>query len=123
MFQTFLAPMSQVFPAEEDVNKHVEDNCKFKLSFRLYWVCRLNHMKPFVMSQYTQIHFCLISHSLHVTLVGLLCHKVESFKMTLQDITFITFLHECNVMKMQVKCGLIFIFIHFLPLSFVRGRG
>ncbi|KAF3844925.1 hypothetical protein F7725_008088 [Dissostichus mawsoni] len=25
--KTFLAPMSQVFPAEEDVNKHVEDNC------------------------------------------------------------------------------------------------
>ncbi|XP_026141654.1 myosin VIb isoform X1 [Carassius auratus] len=25
--KTFLAPISQVFPAEEDVNKHVEDNC------------------------------------------------------------------------------------------------
>uniref|UniRef100_A0A673CMX7 Unconventional myosin-VI n=1 Tax=Sphaeramia orbicularis TaxID=375764 RepID=A0A673CMX7_9TELE len=25
--KTFLAPMSQVFPAEEDVNKHVDDNC------------------------------------------------------------------------------------------------
>ncbi|KAM4624830.1 myosin VIb isoform 2-T2 [Polymixia lowei] len=25
--KTFLAPMSQVFPAEDDVNKHVEDNC------------------------------------------------------------------------------------------------
>jgi len=27
--QTFLAPISQVFPAEDDVNKHVEDNCKY----------------------------------------------------------------------------------------------
>ncbi len=26
--QNFLAPMSQVFPAEDDVNKHVDDNCK-----------------------------------------------------------------------------------------------
>uniref|UniRef100_A0A665VKF4 Unconventional myosin-VI n=1 Tax=Echeneis naucrates TaxID=173247 RepID=A0A665VKF4_ECHNA len=25
--KTFLAPISQVFPAEDDVNKHVEDNC------------------------------------------------------------------------------------------------
>ncbi|MEQ2290545.1 Unconventional myosin-VI [Ameca splendens] len=25
--KTFLAPMSQVFPAEDDVNKHVDDNC------------------------------------------------------------------------------------------------
>uniref|UniRef100_A0A6Q2Y5R8 Unconventional myosin-VI n=1 Tax=Esox lucius TaxID=8010 RepID=A0A6Q2Y5R8_ESOLU len=25
--KTFLAPMNQVFPAEEDVNKHMEDNC------------------------------------------------------------------------------------------------
>ncbi|XP_035242841.1 myosin VIb isoform X1 [Anguilla anguilla] len=25
--KTFLAPMNQVFPAEDDVNKHVEDNC------------------------------------------------------------------------------------------------
>ncbi|KAL0969389.1 hypothetical protein UPYG_G00226800 [Umbra pygmaea] len=25
--KTFLAPISQVFPAEEDVNKHMEDNC------------------------------------------------------------------------------------------------
>uniref|UniRef100_A0A3Q2UT99 Unconventional myosin-VI n=1 Tax=Haplochromis burtoni TaxID=8153 RepID=A0A3Q2UT99_HAPBU len=25
--KTFLAPVSQVFPAEDDVNKHVEDNC------------------------------------------------------------------------------------------------
>uniref|UniRef100_A0A667XD25 Unconventional myosin-VI n=1 Tax=Myripristis murdjan TaxID=586833 RepID=A0A667XD25_9TELE len=25
--KTFLAPMSQVFPAEDDVSKHVEDNC------------------------------------------------------------------------------------------------
>ncbi|XP_065144554.1 myosin VIb [Paramisgurnus dabryanus] len=25
--KTFLAPINQVFPAEEDVNKHVEDNC------------------------------------------------------------------------------------------------
>ncbi|MEQ2256272.1 Unconventional myosin-VI [Ilyodon furcidens] len=25
--QTFLAPINQVFPAEDDVNKHVEDNC------------------------------------------------------------------------------------------------
>ncbi|XP_054651935.1 myosin VIb isoform X1 [Dunckerocampus dactyliophorus] len=25
--KTFLAPMSQVFPAEDDANKHVEDNC------------------------------------------------------------------------------------------------
>ena len=29
--QPFLAQMSQVFPAEEDVNKHVEDNCKSAL--------------------------------------------------------------------------------------------
>lgn len=29
VLQTFLAPMSQVFPAEDDVNKHVDDNCKF----------------------------------------------------------------------------------------------
>lgn len=28
VLQTFLAPMSQVFPAEDDVNKHVDDNCK-----------------------------------------------------------------------------------------------
>lgn len=28
MLQTFLAPISQVFPAEDDVNKHVDDNCK-----------------------------------------------------------------------------------------------
>ena len=26
--QTFLAPVSQVFPAEDDVNKHMEDNCE-----------------------------------------------------------------------------------------------
>uniref|UniRef100_A0A3Q2CIV2 Unconventional myosin-VI n=1 Tax=Cyprinodon variegatus TaxID=28743 RepID=A0A3Q2CIV2_CYPVA len=26
--KTFLAPVNQVFPAEDDVNKHVEDNCK-----------------------------------------------------------------------------------------------
>ncbi|CAG01456.1 unnamed protein product [Tetraodon nigroviridis] len=25
--KTFLAPINQVFPAEDDVNKHVEDNC------------------------------------------------------------------------------------------------
>lgn len=29
LFQTFLAPINQVFPAEDDVNKHVEDNCEF----------------------------------------------------------------------------------------------
>ncbi len=27
--QTFLAPINQVFSAEDDVNKHVEDNCKY----------------------------------------------------------------------------------------------
>lgn len=31
VLQTFLAPMNQVFPAEDDVNKHVEDNCKKSL--------------------------------------------------------------------------------------------
>lgn len=40
MLQTFLAPMSQVFPAEDDVNKHVDDNCKstHSLLFKLYFV-------------------------------------------------------------------------------------
>lgn len=33
MLQTFLAPMSQVFPAEDDVNKLVDDNCKLKFLF------------------------------------------------------------------------------------------
>lgn len=28
VFQTFTASVSQVFPAEDDINKHVEDNCK-----------------------------------------------------------------------------------------------
>lgn len=27
--QTFVAAVSQVFPAEDDVDKHVEDNCEF----------------------------------------------------------------------------------------------
>lgn len=40
--QTFLAPMSQVFPAEDDVNKHVDDNCKstqsaVKMVFCYWW--------------------------------------------------------------------------------------
>lgn len=29
VLQTFLAQINQVFPAEDDVNKHVEDNCEF----------------------------------------------------------------------------------------------
>ncbi len=28
VFQNFQAPVNQVFPAEDDVNKHVEDNCE-----------------------------------------------------------------------------------------------
>lgn len=32
LLQTLLAPISQVFPAEDDVNKHVEDNCKLMIS-------------------------------------------------------------------------------------------
>lgn len=28
VLQTFLAPVNQVFPAEDDVSKHVEDNCE-----------------------------------------------------------------------------------------------
>lgn len=35
--QTFLAPINQVFPAEDDVNKHVEDNCESVL----YFYCRI----------------------------------------------------------------------------------
>ncbi|KAL4649021.1 unconventional myosin-VI isoform X5 [Arapaima gigas] len=31
--KTFLAPINQVFPAEDDVNKHVEDNCKCSIFF------------------------------------------------------------------------------------------
>lgn len=34
VFKTFLAPINQVFPAEDDVNKHVEDNCEFPPGFR-----------------------------------------------------------------------------------------
>uniref|UniRef100_A0A3P9QBM0 Unconventional myosin-VI n=1 Tax=Poecilia reticulata TaxID=8081 RepID=A0A3P9QBM0_POERE len=30
--KTFLAPMNQVFPAEDDVNKHVDDNCTSALT-------------------------------------------------------------------------------------------
>lgn len=36
MLQTFLAPMSQVFPAEDDVNKHVDDNCELLAPRCLY---------------------------------------------------------------------------------------
>lgn len=28
-WQIFTAQINQVFPAEDDVNKHVEDNCEF----------------------------------------------------------------------------------------------
>lgn len=38
MLQTFLAPMNHVFPAEDDVNKYVDDNCKYfqeHLSFKI----------------------------------------------------------------------------------------
>lgn len=30
VFQTFLALINQVFPAEEDSKKDVEDNCKYQ---------------------------------------------------------------------------------------------
>lgn len=35
LLQTFLAPINQVFPAEDDVNKHVDDNCKSTHSWLL----------------------------------------------------------------------------------------
>lgn len=38
VLQTFLAPMSQVFPAEDDVNKYVDDNCKSTHSWLFYFV-------------------------------------------------------------------------------------
>lgn len=45
VLQTFLAPMSQVFPAEDDVNKHVDDNCMIR---RVYFqFCHSNlHITP-----------------------------------------------------------------------------
>lgn len=45
--QTFLAPMSQVFPAEDDVNKHVDDNCEILLSYLWFCHCNLHVITPF----------------------------------------------------------------------------
>lgn len=45
-WQIFTAQINQVFPAEDDVNKHVEDNCEFVLPkvFSLHKVFVSHHL-------------------------------------------------------------------------------
>ena len=71
MLQSFLAPMNQVFPAEEDVNKHMEDNCKFTYTHMhhththtctTYIHCTYNHLssssKHFSLRYIITLFFC-----------------------------------------------------------------
>lgn len=65
MFQTFLAPMSQVFPAEDDVNKHVDDNCKSTHSYHFLKMLLYLTRSVQIISFYLSRLFCsLFSGSL-----------------------------------------------------------